>query len=126
MIKLDPKWNPKYIEEIEESSNSNKTQVRLSDMNERFNGPFTCPITETDSNGRNKFVAIRNCGHVMSEKALQQIDIDYNSSERLCLVCQKSYLTEDVIFLNNINQSENSTKKRKLDFEEKATYNNQL
>lgn len=34
-----------------------------------------CPITKLEYNGFNKFVAIWNCGHVISRKAFKEVKV---------------------------------------------------
>ncbi|KAG4942670.1 hypothetical protein AAZX31_17G073100 [Glycine max] len=55
---------------------------------------FQCPIAGLEFNGKYRFFALRNCGHVLSAKALREV----KSSS--CLVCHKEYADLDKIVLN--------------------------
>ncbi|XP_042488581.1 replication termination factor 2 [Macadamia integrifolia] len=55
---------------------------------------FQCPISGLEFNGKYKFLALRSCGHVLSAKALKEV----NSSA--CLVCHKEFSESDKIVIN--------------------------
>jgi len=64
-----------------------------SDVNE---SPFQCPVTSQPANGQHPFSLIISCGHVLSEKGLQQID----SQNLTCFVCQKYFTKSDILPIN--------------------------
>ncbi|KAI4344265.1 hypothetical protein L6164_011512 [Bauhinia variegata] len=55
---------------------------------------FQCPITGLEFNGRYKFLALKDCGHVWSAKALKEV----KSSS--CLVCHQEFSETDKIVIN--------------------------
>jgi hypothetical protein len=58
--------------------------------------PFRCPITSQPANGQASFSLLITCGHVISEKGLQQID----SLHPTCFICQNFFTKLDVLPLN--------------------------
>jgi len=63
---------------------------------EEFDSPFECPITGVPANGQHSFSLIITCGHVLSDKGLQQIDLQ----NACCFVCQKTFSRGDILQLN--------------------------
>ncbi|KAJ9141123.1 hypothetical protein P3X46_031698 [Hevea brasiliensis] len=61
---------------------------------ESNNARFHCPITGLEFNGKYKFFTLKNCGHVLSAKALKEV----KSSS--CLVCYKEFEESDKIVIN--------------------------
>ncbi|KAK8515403.1 hypothetical protein V6N13_139622 [Hibiscus sabdariffa] len=55
---------------------------------------FQCPITGLEFNGKYKFFALRNCGHVVSAKALKEV------KSSTCLVCHKEFVESDKMVIN--------------------------
>ncbi|MBA0728527.1 hypothetical protein Golax_001419 [Gossypium laxum] len=55
---------------------------------------FQCPITGLEFNGKYKFFALRNCGHVVSAKALKEV------KSSACLVCHKEFVESDKMVIN--------------------------
>ncbi|KAJ7955612.1 Protein RTF2-like [Quillaja saponaria] len=55
---------------------------------------FQCPISGLEFNGKYKFFALKNCGHVLSAKALKEV----KSSS--CLVCHEEFSERDKIVIN--------------------------
>ncbi|KAJ7955618.1 Protein RTF2-like [Quillaja saponaria] len=55
---------------------------------------FQCPISGLEFNGKCKFFALKNCGHVLSAKALKEV----KSSS--CLVCHEEFSERDKIVIN--------------------------
>ncbi|KAA3486226.1 protein RTF2-like protein [Gossypium australe] len=55
---------------------------------------FQCPITGLEFNGKCKFFALRNCGHVVSAKALKEV------KSSACLVCHKEFVESDKMVIN--------------------------
>eukprot|EP00128_Syssomonas_multiformis_P004800 Colp12_sorted_trinity150504_noHs@35865 len=55
---------------------------------------FLCPISGQNMNGVFKFVYLRPCGCVFSEKALKEV------KDTSCALCQTPYTEEDVIVIN--------------------------
>lgn len=55
---------------------------------------FQCPITGFEFNGTYKFFVLRNCGHVLSAKALKEV------KSKECLVCRVEFNEMDKIVIN--------------------------
>ncbi|KAK7265111.1 hypothetical protein RJT34_32727 [Clitoria ternatea] len=55
---------------------------------------FQCPVAGLEFNGKYKFFALRNCGHVLSSKALKEV------KSSACLVCHKEYAELDKLVIN--------------------------
>lgn len=55
---------------------------------------FQCPIAGLEFNGKYKFFALRNCGHVLSAKALKEV------KSSTCLVCHQEFSETDKIVIN--------------------------
>ncbi|KAK7388354.1 hypothetical protein VNO78_23169 [Psophocarpus tetragonolobus] len=69
--------------------------IQLSAIPGADDGPkFQCPIAGLEFNGKYRFSALRNCGHVLSAKALREV------KSSACLVCHKEYTEVDKIVLN--------------------------
>ncbi len=51
---------------------------------------FVCPITSLPGNGKYKFVVMRNCGCVLSERALKEVPSE------TCLVCHRAIPEDDL------------------------------
>ncbi|KAI4335569.1 hypothetical protein L6164_014205 [Bauhinia variegata] len=74
---------------------------------------FQCPISGLEFNGRYKFFALKNCGHVLSTKALKEV----KSSS--CLVCHQEFSETDKIVING-SEEEVAVLRERME-EEKAT-----
>lgn len=59
---------------------------------------FHCPITGQEFNGLFKFYALRSCGHVLSARALREVQ------SSACLVCHASFKEEDKIIINGTDE----------------------
>lgn len=55
---------------------------------------FRCPISGQEFNGKCKFFALRNCGHVISAKGLKEV------KSSACLVCHKEFVESDKLVIN--------------------------
>lgn len=55
---------------------------------------FQCPVAGLEFNGKYRFFALRNCGHVLSAKALKEV------KSSCCLVCHKEFEELDKIVIN--------------------------
>lgn len=55
---------------------------------------FQCPITGLEFNGKFRFVVLKGCGHVLSEKALKEV------KTAACLVCYVPYTEADKLVIN--------------------------
>jgi len=77
-----------------EASDSKKATTN-SDTTAHEPGHFVCPVTQLETNGMHQFCALRTCGHVFSEKAL-------NLFQELkgCWTCNMPYTKEDIIPIN--------------------------
>ncbi|GAB4828156.1 hypothetical protein Ancab_035072 [Ancistrocladus abbreviatus] len=65
-----------------------------SDDNMSSGARFQCPISGSEFNGKYKFFALRNCGHVLSAKALKEV------KSSACLVCHTEFEELDRIVIN--------------------------
>lgn len=65
-----------------------------SDKNAGTGTRFQCPITGLEFNGKYRFLALRNCGHVLSAKALKEV------KSSACLVCHEEFQESDKIMIN--------------------------
>uniref|UniRef100_A0A6B2L9Z0 Uncharacterized protein n=1 Tax=Arcella intermedia TaxID=1963864 RepID=A0A6B2L9Z0_9EUKA len=70
-------------------------QIHVGMEGSLLDSPFECPLTGKPVNGQHAFSALRSCGHVFSDKGLQEILADSN-----CFVCQKHFRESDVVILN--------------------------
>lgn len=61
---------------------------------------FQCPITGLEFNGKNRFFAIRSCGHVLSAKGFKEV------KSSACLVCHKEFVESDKIVINGTEEEE--------------------
>ncbi|KAI5060697.1 hypothetical protein GOP47_0025117 [Adiantum capillus-veneris] len=61
---------------------------------EKSHTKFQCPVSGQELNGRCKFYVLRACGHVLSAKALKEVQ---SSS---CLVCYTPYAEPDKLVIN--------------------------
>lgn len=55
---------------------------------------FQCPITSLEFNGKYKFFALERCGHVVSAKALKELQ------STSCLVCHAAFSESEKIVIN--------------------------
>ncbi|KAE8674396.1 NADP-dependent glyceraldehyde-3-phosphate dehydrogenase-like [Hibiscus syriacus] len=55
---------------------------------------FQCPITGLEFNGKYRFFALKNCGHIVSAKALKEV------KSSACLVCHKEFVESDKMVIN--------------------------
>lgn len=58
------------------------------------NAPFICKLIGLEMSGQFRFVALWNCGCVISERALKEL------KSNNCQICQTPYTEQDVIILN--------------------------
>lgn len=58
------------------------------------NAPFICKLIGLEMSGQFRFVALWNCGCVVSERALKEL------KSNVCSICQTPYTEQDVIILN--------------------------
>ena len=72
---------------------------------------FQCPISGLEFNGKYKFFALRGCGHVLSARALKELQ---SSS---CLVCSKPFVENDKIVING-NEEEVTALRQRMEEEE--------
>jgi len=87
LLQLEFSVNPDYSQNTEYQAGAG----------ENFVSPYFCPITNLPVNGKNKFCALLNCGHVFSTKGLKSTT---NHEENQCYVCQKTFLQDDILILN--------------------------
>ncbi|MCI04909.1 replication termination factor 2, partial [Trifolium medium] len=64
-------------------------KIKLSSIPGEDDGAkFRCPVAGLEFNGKYKFFALRNCGHVLSAKALKEV------KSSTCLVCHEEFAVE--------------------------------
>jgi hypothetical protein len=80
IINIQPTIN--LSEGVEETKNSQDCYHKMEKSR------FVCPITRLELNGRYRFVFLKSCGCLLSEKAFKEIP----SEDPRCLVCGKPYL----------------------------------
>ncbi|CAK9857336.1 unnamed protein product [Sphagnum jensenii] len=61
---------------------------------ERTGAKFQCPITGQEFNGKFKFCALRKCGHVLSARAMKEVD------STSCAVCHVPFTDADRVPIN--------------------------
>ncbi|KAK4257537.1 hypothetical protein QN277_007111 [Acacia crassicarpa] len=108
---------PKEFGHIKGLKDMIKVQLSLIPGMENAKGGtrFQCPISGLEFNGKCKFFALKNCGHVLSAKALKEV----KSSS--CLVCHQDSSETDKIPING-NEEEVAMLRAKME-EEKAKLN---
>jgi len=75
-LQPNPTYNPPKDTPIEEESSR-----------------WVCPITGLETNGKNRFMALKTCGHVFSERALREVP------SQNCLLCAKPFTIDDCLLL---------------------------
>ncbi|KAF7806516.1 protein RTF2-like protein [Senna tora] len=105
---------PKEFGHIKGLKDMVKIQLSLIPGTEDVNGGtrFQCPIAGLEFNGKYKFFALKNCGHVLSAKALKEV------KSSTCLVCHKEFSETDKIVING-NEEEVAILRERME-EEKA------
>lgn len=81
--------NPGFVNSSDKKSNDQS----FLDLNQ---SRWICPITGLEMNGIYRFFYIFSCGCVISERAMKTMQ----SSDLVCLKCEKSYTENDLIVLN--------------------------
>jgi len=71
-------------------------QVQVGKEEANLDSPYECLITGRPVNGQHAFSAIKTCGHIFSEKGLQQS----KTQTLACFICQKPYEQSDLVQLN--------------------------
>lgn len=66
----------------------------ISPDDNRVETKFQCPVTGLEFNGKFRFVALKCCGHVISEKALKEVKM------AACVVCYVPYAEADKMIIN--------------------------
>ncbi|KAJ7538274.1 hypothetical protein O6H91_11G041600 [Diphasiastrum complanatum] len=67
---------------------------------------FQCPITGQEFNGKFRFFALRGCGHVLSVRALKEVQ------STSCLVCHTPFDETDKFFVNGSDEEVNVLRQR--------------
>ncbi|KAJ6218027.1 hypothetical protein RDWZM_009184 [Blomia tropicalis] len=75
---------------------------------------YVCPIVGLEMNGMYKFFYIRTCGCVLSERAIKEVKTDN------CLVCNKSFVNDDLILLNGNDEEIEELRLRMIERRNKA------
>lgn len=88
VFEISMKRNPNATE-------SSKKATKNSETTAQEKGLFMCPMTQLETNGMHQFSALKTCGHVFSEKALNMFQ-----EQKLCWTCNMPYTKDDVIPIN--------------------------
>lgn len=64
----------KHLIDLKLERNPNYTEADPNDAAAAPESRYHCPVTGADFNGRFRFVALRPSGHVVSERAIKQVD----------------------------------------------------
>jgi len=95
--------------------NKHKAPLRSDETTSVAVGLFICPITQIEANGHHPFSALRTCGHVFSEKALNQMEGDVKT----CWLCNVPFEKNDVISLNSTHPDVVSNLEKRMEEKEK-------
>lgn len=68
-----------------------KKPVNVDETTSYVPGLFVCPVTQLETNGIHPFCALRACGHVISEKALNLF-----AAMSACPVCSTPYTSDGI------------------------------
>jgi len=77
-------------------------------------GLFVCPVTQLETNGLHPFVALRTCGHAVSEKAITLF-----AALSACPICNMTYTRDDSININGNEKAVAELEKRMKERKEK-------
>ena len=70
-----------------------KKDTKGSDGSDTFKARWVCPVTMLEANGKSRFLAMRPCGCVLSERALKEVP------SVTCLKCSKPIKADSAILL---------------------------
>lgn len=85
------------------------------------NSPFICPVLGSEMSGRYRFIYLRKCGCVFSEKALKEI------KSETCHACGKEFdPTDDVIVINGTSEDIECLTRRMQERRDKAKSDKKL
>ncbi|XVF48436.1 hypothetical protein PTKIN_Ptkin03bG0189900 [Pterospermum kingtungense] len=93
---LDKKLPKEYrhIKGLKDMVNVKLSMIPWKESNAADGATFQCPVTGIEFNGKYKFFALKNCGHVLSSKALKEV------KSSVCLVCHKEFVESDKMVIN--------------------------
>lgn len=84
----------RHIKGLKDMINIKLSMIPGKESDAADGGTFQCPITGLEFNGKYKFFALKNCGHVVSAKALKEV------KSSACLVCHKEFVESDKVVIN--------------------------
>lgn len=86
----------KDIKDLQLTANPayNKADEKLEGAIDVRSAPFICKLIGLEMSGKFRFVALWQCGCVVSERALKELKL------KVCCLCQTPYVEEDVVILN--------------------------
>lgn len=84
----------RHIKGLKDMVNVNLSMIPGKESNAADGASFQCPVTGLEFNGKYKFFALKNCGHVVSSKALKEV------KSSACLVCHKEFVESDKMVIN--------------------------
>ena len=86
VVELKLTDNPSYL-----TGRTKDGSVSAESVSKADTAPYMCPLTLIPMNGQHRFVYIRTCGCVLSERALREVKGD------VCALCSKAYTADDVV-----------------------------
>jgi len=98
--------------------NKQKAPLRSDETTSVAVGLFICPITQIDANGHHPFSALRTCGHVFSEKALNQMEGDVKT----CWLCNAPFEKSHVLPLNSTDPAVIASLEKRLEEKDKSDH----
>jgi len=81
--------------------------------NDHSHSRFICPITQIEFNGHFRFVTLKKCGCVLSEKALKEVPAT------ICLKCGNEFTQTDIIPLNGTKEEIDNLRQKMLERRER-------
>jgi len=95
-----------------------KAPLRSDETTSYSSGLFICPITQIEANGHHPFSALKTCGHVFSEKALNQMEGDVKT----CWLCNHPFEKNNIIALNSTDPAVVANLEKRLEEKEKGEH----
>ncbi|KAK8520320.1 hypothetical protein V6N13_031222 [Hibiscus sabdariffa] len=84
----------RHIKGLKDMINIKLSMIPGNQSDSADGATFQCPISGLEFNGKYKFFALKNCGHVVSAKALKEV------KSSACLVCHKEFIDSDKMVIN--------------------------
>ncbi|XP_022756336.1 protein RTF2 homolog [Durio zibethinus] len=84
----------RHIKGLKDMVDVKLSMIPGKESNAADGATFQCPITGLEFNGKYKFFVLKNCGHVLSAKALKEV------KSSACLLCHKEFVESDKMVIN--------------------------